>query len=1083
MKKMDLSEAQRLAVETVGKNVCISAGAGSGKTRVLVERFLHLVTGHGLSPREILAITFTEKAANEMKRRIVERLGEQKLEEARREVENAAIGTIHAFSARLLREHPLEARVDPSFTILESAQAQLLQERVLDELIESQVKDPEVFNLLIRFEEEKIRQGILAVYRRSRNSEKSFEELLRRRTAASREDLEAELRRGYEKISGAGNTGPIENFLGHTDSLLELRRSLRAAGGQKEAIQRVKDTVDDLVSLYKEEDSLPQREVFVRLALQFEKAYEAAKRKERSLDFDDLQIRAVQLLEGDTPSSRVIRKIYQEKFREIMVDEFQDTNRLQDRLLELIRRDSNLFVVGDFKQSIYQFRGTDVQIFLEKEKAFSESTDGIRIPLVENYRSRPRLIDFVNGFFETLWRKEGVPFERLKAVRPEEGEGPRIEWLRTGVEKEENLDADETRIREARTLANRVTALVEQEGFQYKDIACLFKAMSDVHFYEHEFRRAGIPHFVVSSGGFYTQPEIRDVLSFLSALENPRRDVPLASALRSPLFQISDETLFWLAHHTKGENEKTPLADGIWAFSSFPEIPENEKRKLEFFKNLFERFLEEKEKSKISELLEKMLKLTSYDLYVLKLRQGERRYANLRKLVELARELESKRPVHLGDFVRFIKGLETQEVREAQAQVEAEGGNVVRLMSVHLAKGLEFPVVILPDLGRGKKQEGMDFLVSEEEGLGLKDTLTYRRNKERQKKAETEESKRVLYVAMTRAREKLVMAGPSKAPASSWAEWVNSILPERKLDVAEISEAPPDPFPFERRKSPADRKSIRKRLEALEPVPLRQEPSGIDSLIENLSLPQKAYFPRIDLPVSAFLLFAKDPEAFFRRYEIGVPDDESAVPLLETKEEEQNAQEELTSAEFGTRVHQILEQAILRHTSLREVEALVFRFTQELGPEKQREILELVSRFLEGPEAEEIFRAKAVHPELPFVLRLPHGLVQGTMDLIYQRRNGEWVILDYKTSRVDEKTFSQRAEEYRIQLELYALAASQILANPVKEAQTHFLQGGFTHSTRFSREEFGRLYQRFGDLQREILEYRTARLEAVTGAL
>ncbi len=1075
-KEIELSNAQRTAVETVGRNVCVSAGAGSGKTRVLVERFLYLVTQHQISPQAILAITFTEKAANEMKRRIVRRLREENLEEARRQVENAPIGTIHAFAARLLREHPLEAGVDPHFAILESHEAEILQERVLDRVIESHAGELDVFNLLRVYGEKSIRDGILEVYRRSRNSETPFGELLKRRTQADPKTLESEIKRGLEEL---GRDGCQWDDI---DSLLALKSTLRAAGKQKELIRRVQEGILDLISLLREEESLPIRDVFIRLALEFERSYEEVKRSDRVLDFDDLQLRAVRLLGADTPVSKALRKVYQDKFREILVDEFQDTNHLQDRLLECVRRESNVFVVGDFRQSIYGFRGTDVQIFLDKEETFRSAPNGAHVALAENYRSRPPLIDFVNRFFETLWREDALPFEKLQAFREEERDGPRVERLALQEKEKEGLD--EIRIREARSLARRVRSLAEKEGYRYGQIALLFEAMTSVHFYEQEFRRLDIPYYVVSNRGFYHQPEVRDILSFLTALENPKRDVPLAATLRSPLFQISDETLFWISRRAKKERQGRPLAEGLLEFESILEIPPLEQEKLRFFKDTFDRFLSQKEKLRISRLIELLYRVTGFDLYVLKLRAGERRYANLRKLVELAREWESKEPLHLGDFVRAVKGLETRDIRESQAQVEAEEGNVVRFLSIHMAKGLEFGVVVLPDLGRGDRTGALDFSLSEEEGLGLRGTLTDRRNKTRADRARSEESKRLLYVAMTRAREKLILSGPKKTlkPDTSfhemptWAHWVERVLGEGEWDVSEIPEAPADPLPFEKRKSLAERKPIRKHLEALEPVRLKEEPAGIESLFENLSLPEKAYFRRIDLPVSAFLLFAKDPEAFFRRYEIGVPDEIGTVSLLEVKEEEVRSEEELTSAEFGTRVHQILEQAILRRALVREAEVLVLRFTQDLNQNEREAVRDLVIRFLRSPEAREILQAKVFHPELPFVLRLPHGLIQGTLDLIYERRRGEWVILDYKTSEVTPETYKTRAEDYRLQLECYALAVWKILGTAPSEARIHFLRAGLTHVIRFSAGDFERLHAAFASLQERILDFRKERI-------
>ena len=1059
---MGLSDAQKLAITTVGKNICVSAGAGSGKTLVLVERFLHRVIHGKISPPAILAVTFTERAANEMKRKIVGRLIQENLEEARRQVENAAIGTIHSFCARLLREHPIEAGVDPHFSILESAEAEPLQDRVLDEVIEAGAVEPEVFGLLKTYEETKVRKGILGAYRRSRNFEVSFEELLRRRVPADRNFFKTELGK---------RTGQTPEDI---DSLLALKAELRAAGPEKEAIRQTKELIEDYVSFLIEEESLPAREIFVRLALQFEKAYEDVKRTERVLDFDDLQIYAVRLLGSETPASRAIRKIYQEKFEQILVDEFQDTNRLQDRLLELIRRPSNLFIVGDLKQSIYGFRGTQVEVFIEKEKAFGQS--GVRIPLAENHRSRPKIIDFVNRFFEILWKEDNLPFEKLQATREEETSGLRVERLR--LEPGEDEGADDLRIREARSLAGHIRRLAEKEGFAYKNIACLFEAMSDVHFYEQELRRLEVPYFVVSNRGFYSQPEIRDCMSFLSVLENPKRDVPLAAALRSPLFQISDDTLFWLASSVKVKKNELPLMEGVKQFESVAGILPAEKEKLRFFKKTFEKFLEEKEKLRLSELVEKLLAVTAYDLYVLKMRHGERRFANLKKLIELAREMESRESLHLGDFVRAIQGLETREMRESQAQVEAEG-DVVKLMSIHAAKGLEFDVVVLPDLGRGGQSEGGEFFLSEE-GFGFKHTLTYKKGKAKWDRARSEESKRLLYVGMTRARERLVLSGSASRKSQSdsfhdmaaWAHWVDRILSEDSWEVSTLPEVPREPFVFERRKSLAERKPFRKRLESLTPLPIRESSPEVDKILENLLEPEKVYFERIDLPVSAFLLFAKNREEYFRVYEIGAP------ASLEVKEEEmKNGEgEELTSAEFGTRVHLILEQVFLRRLNLKEAEALALKFTSDL-PEKGRgEIRELVRRFMETEQAKEILKAKVIYPELPFVLRLPHGLIQGKIDLIYQNSEGAWLVLDYKTSLVDKSTFEARGEDYRTQMELYALALWQILGKAPKEARIYFLRPNFAYRIPFIIKELDHFFDRYAELQKEILEFRKAKL-------
>jgi len=438
-------------------------------------------------------------------------------------------------------------------------------------------------------------------------------------------------------------------------------------------------------------------------------------------------------------------------------------------------------------------------------------------------------------------------------------------------------------------------------------------------------------------------------------------------------------------------------------------------------------------------------------------------------------------------------GIESREVRESQAQVEAEEGEVVRLMSIHMAKGLEFPVVILPDLGRGDKTEGGSFSVSEE-GLGIKvwsdtalkfeETLTLGRNKKRADRLRSEESKRLFYVAMTRARERLVLCGPGESKEhkdsfhemSSWADWVERILSEGNWEIRYLEEAPPEPFPFERRKALIERKPIRLRIENLSPFRIREPLPEVDQILENLFLPERTDFQRIDLPVSAFLLFSKDPEAYFETYELGIPSGEIGKRSIEIKEEEPRESEEMTSAEFGTRVHRILEQALLRKLKDSEVELLVLKFNRDLEEKDRREMTEMVRRFLKSPEAAGILKSKNFYPELPFALRLPHGIIQGTLDLIYQNQAGEWTILDYKTSRVDEKNFMVRGEEYRIQLELYALAVSQILGHPPAEGKVYFLRPGLTHRIPFTPDMFVQFSEKFTDLEKEILKFRRQKL-------
>ncbi|MBI4358478.1 MAG: UvrD-helicase domain-containing protein, partial [Candidatus Omnitrophica bacterium] len=436
----ELTETQKQAVETIDRNVCVSAGAGTGKTRVLVERFIYLVGRKLARPNEILAITFTEKAAQEMKTRIAKRLREQGLEQARRELENAYIGTIHAFCARVLREHPIEAGVDPDFRVIEEDEAEILKETVLDELIESRFQEQAIFDLLRIYGEEGVRQAVKDVVEKVRLNDvpsplsggrfppncvadprndggnAGGQGVIASAVPAGRQEAPAKERGGSDTLFGGKQSKTkvldaltplrmlkdkesdcaeleiaLQTSLSRWEDLekiKEIGKRFRKQGKAKSEVEGLRDALDEWISFCAESLGRNLYEVFLDLTADFEVKYQALKRERSSLDFNDLEREAVRLLSGNDPRSVACKNLYRNHFKFVMVDEFQDTSPIQDQLMGLVARDDNLFIVGDWKQSIYGFRGADASLFLEREKAFS-SGGGVRLPLVQNFRSRP----------------------------------------------------------------------------------------------------------------------------------------------------------------------------------------------------------------------------------------------------------------------------------------------------------------------------------------------------------------------------------------------------------------------------------------------------------------------------------------------------------------------------------------------------------------------------------------------------------------------------------------------------------------------------------------------------------------------
>jgi len=1144
----ELTVHQKKAVETVDRNICVSAGAGTGKTRVLVERFLYLISNHLAKPAEVLAITFTEKAAQEMKSRIAKRLKEEGLEDARRQLENAYIGTIHSFCSRILREHPIEAGVDPAFRVLEEDEANLLKETALEDLIESRFQEPDVFNLLRIYSDQEIRQVLKHAAERAHAHGNSIQELATIDFLTSIPKITQDVLTALKPLQilkdKDSDCRELETALlksvsnwNELESVKEIGKRFQRRGKIKDQIEQLRNILDRWIASQAEVLGEKFRKTFLNLANDFEQRYLILKQERSTLDFNDLERKALYLLSQDNPRSKACRNQFQKNFKFILVDEFQDTSPLQDKLISFLVRPDNLFIVGDWKQSIYGFRGSDASLLLRKETAFVKNGNGERISLVENFRSLPEVLNTINPFFESLFAQEGQ-FEQLKSkLSSADGSNPCVEFL--AIERKEDETMNEVRMNEARILAERISQMIDSDRYDYKDFAMLFRATTDIYFYEYELRNYGIPYYVVGGRGFYKQPEIKDLISFLELLENPHLDIPLAAVLRSPLVQISDDSLFWLANYSRLLLPAKPLYEALIKFEEISELEEEDKTRLEKFRSFLFELLNEKEKSSISECIELILERTKYDRYVLHLPQGKRHFANIRKLLEVARELEAREPVHLGDFIRYVKGFETQEVRESEAQVEALEGNVVKLMTIHKAKGLEFKVVLLPDLNRRGEKRGSYFLTDPIDGVGFKvfnestfqfeKTLTYLKIKEKIIQSARQEAKRLLYVAMTRAKDHLILSGSLKAEpetdsnafddGANWFEWVWQWAVSSGNLTPQIISAPEEkkgrhPLPL------AEHKKIKTAMEQNQPIKV-DVVEGVSQMIDFLKPIEPVYFERIDLPVSAYAVFDHDLEEYRRTYELGVlPEEKNDVipakagiqkygssietfgddnkeKFEEWSETEDEEGETLSPADFGTVIHKIFEHLVTNPAKASgRLKFWLDRVQKNLNEATFEEVKKLSHQFLKSKQFLDIQSAKKRYPEVPFVLRLHHGIIQGTLDLLYQNSAGDWIILDYKTSQIalsvipakagihgsPVKTFGDdqelkydlksHADRYQGQMLLYALACQELLKITPRFATLYFVRIDQTFEFSLADLNFQNLRQQFETLQKKILDQR-----------
>lgn len=846
-----LTDEQRRPLGVPGASVSLSAGAGCGKTTVLTERFLHAL-GAGPLP-SLVALTFTEKAARELRRRIREachvRLREPGADvgfwrSVLRGLEAAPIGTFHEYCARLLRRHALRAGVDPDFEVFDES----IAAAVLDEALSRQVRrwlaeqDDDVIELAVEFGLKRVRKGLEALVRDRGAADLAAWE---GRTA---EELAGVWRTAWEGEGRAALFRPVERAVGRCarflegqefghKKLIDFRAGMLAAlagldarasadrlvglkglarlplglkardwpspgvhSGCKGVVEALRKALETFLQRDEPDEAVTLRSAalglrFARLAAAARRVYDEAKRGRAGLDFDDLLVRTRDLLRADPGAARGAGGLAAEF---VLVDEFQDTDPFQ---AEVLRRlcgagfaSGRLFVVGDFKQSIYRFRGAEPRIFQEFRDEFP--ADG-RHALTENFRSAAGVLDFVNALFADAFPGETPRLKPGPTAAPA-ADGPAVEFLwadePAGAEGEpgepRKPDAGERRRVEARWIARTIrsrldagwpvrdrTTKVVREA-RAGDVALLFRAMNDLAPYEQALEAEGLDYHVVGGKAFYAQQEVRDLINALSVVEDPFDPVALAGALRGPFFGLSDEGLFWL--HAAGRGD---LADGLDASGSVGGLSARDRDRARRARELLARWRGLKDRVPIAELVDRVLDESGFEAAVTGESLGGRKRANARKLVRLARRFDARGGFTLADLVARLRADLREPPREGQAATTEEDGQGVRLMSIHQAKGLEFPVVVVPDLNRRQdpRRDGVAFhpvlgpLVrpgndapAEPEGeAGSGRSLGWVTYSALESRDDEDEALRLFYVATTRARDALILSagvGPDARP-------------------------------------------------------------------------------------------------------------------------------------------------------------------------------------------------------------------------------------------------------------------------------------------------------------------------------
>jgi ATP-dependent helicase/nuclease subunit A len=1096
--RMTTVNPEQLAAIDAPGLVFVSAGAGTGKTTVLVERYVRAVCERGIDVDSILVITYTERAAGELWGRIRARLLELGRQDLALELDRARISTIHGFCNRLLRAYPFAAGLDPRFRVLDESQARVLQSEAFQSALTAfcEQGERERLRLLSTYGARGLRRMLTSAYDTLRSAggeldlgpgfasqlAERIEELREAARCVVRDEGGDEAARLLELLDGS--PGPEE--------LLDLS-GFAAKGKRRERFETYEQAREAVQQAALEELAARDRGLLQALLLAFDAAYQEANDREAAVDFEDLQLRARDLLRGHEE----IRDKERWRLRSIMVDEFQDTNRLQCELIDLLAAGptgsqgaaggagpegivlgtdpegtvppaasgrgraglgpagaaaargpvDELFFVGDEFQSIYRFRHADVEVFRERR----EQSGGV-LALTENYRARPEVLEVINHLFEADF---GDSFQPLSAAGrfPDPAFGAAVELLVT--DKASYADTGvHWREGEAAHVARRVKELVDSGEATPGEIVLLFAAGTDARRYEEALRALGLPTFRATGRDYYSRQQVTDLLAYLRLVHNRYDDEAVVTVLASPFVGVSNDALV-LLRRAAG---RRPLYSGLER--SVPEgVDGRDERLILAFRQRYERLVGQAVRLSMEQLCEQIVVEHDYDLAVLAQEDGRRRYANLRKLGRLARSYEELRGRDLEGFVRFAREQDLVGAPELEAVAEEEGTDVIRLLTIHAAKGLEFKVVVVADAGRDRAPTRGDEILCLPDGrLGFKvahpetgsrlPTAEYEEVKQAEQEADRDERRRLYYVAMTRAIDRLIVSGSIDPSRRSESDTPIGWVLER-LGPEELGDGGDGPVEIVRgdarlllrldRYAPPAAPIAKEADEEAQLALFAPGENGIRRL-EAPELPELAPVPEPPrfrvrrLSYSAISLFDRCSYRFYAERVAGMR------PVR--RRGEVPGGEGLAATEMGDAAHALLERIELgapRAPDAAETAEAVRALYPAATDKEIERIRGFVAAYCESKLAARIAGLEGAVAEKAFAFEHDGVLQHGRLDVLHIA-DGRALVVDYKTNALEEHSPEEIVEqEYGIQRLVYALACFRAGADEV-EVDYQFLE-------------------------------------------
>lgn len=1096
MNAMERNKQQKAAIFSQKPLIAVSAGAGSGKTSVLTERYRFILeeklssSSFGADVKEIVALTFTEKAAREMRNRIRHQIenrvetttGETQLfwKKQLQDFEQATISTFHSFCMKLLKDFSFEAGVYPDFELMDDLKSTQLKNKIICDILDHP-DDQEKWETINRYYSRSTIKGLVtSIYGKMREFETPIQYWLTGENRLKQNDLEQliddlkgtievqiekfmvvakKYRSEFPQPETITKASAVQAKLREISALIDspkpstmtwyqemIKLSVPATAERhapalyqfyKEELLPFKEFMNlqhkQLTSLKKQQLSPEQIEmlneiltVFSDVVQKFNQAYSREKRALNVLDFSDLQQKAISLLEH-----KHIQQICQQQYKHFLLDEFQDTNHLQMSLLEKIQP-LYQFIVGDGKQSIYRFRGADVGLIKQvSQAAKKDKENGEYINLFVNYRTCSSIIDFVNLTFQQL-----LKVEPTEAHLPYKIEYEKLESYRNSDKEQENrvelFEAAEKEM-EYQFIANRIVEMksTKQEIFDKKtqrwrsvdwfDIAILIPTRTNLLKLERALQNKNIPYTVYGGLGFYDQPEVIDMMMLLQWLNRPFEELYIFALLKSPLFGLSLEDLYKLKQASEKE-----VVSFIYEekFLEHPSLNENIRSNLRKLSSWYQQHIPFIVTTRLKERLRLLFRESGLETVCLLHKNNVQRVRNVEKLIDI---LDGFNTSSLEEMLNRLSVIKDLSDKEGNAEVELSDDNSLHIMTVHASKGLEFPVVFVTNINGTPRPDSGDIRFDETSGLVAKckidnqtDILaaqiaitpgSFTEADLISKKQAEEEWKRLFYVAVTRARDYLVLTGHGKGKGS-WLEQLNKAMEMDETLLGKI-----------------------KLIESFQDVGKILHEKKVYKLPQF----QEREEPPISFSVSEVMSYLHDPVSYYMKHvlklDINLNDEETQKEYDEWPE--QNKSRNFKATVLGTLVHRACE---LLDIGLAKKEAIERTLSEILASDEEEGLYNSqLETLLENYQWKQKSLGDPVANEWNFTLNLEGVYLIGEIDKIVKAGN-DLQVIDLKTNFISEENTEQLIQYYKPQLYLYKLAYEHQMNLTINKMSLFFLR-------------------------------------------